>query len=68
MENIGRVGGHILEEDSANDYRLGLAVGATIALYKYTYGQTALEKSLGYKPGSADDPQIKHYNYSGTSS
>src|SRR5438552_1435558 len=38
---------------------MGLAVGATLALYKYTFGQEALQRATGYTPGSEDDPTLK---------
>lgn len=38
---------------------MGLAVGATLALYRYTYGQAELERATGYTPGSEDDPSVK---------
>jgi hypothetical protein len=58
--NTGR---HIGEESSISNFRMGLAVGATIRLYKYTfgprYGQDAVKKAIGFTPGSENDPSIK---------
>ena len=49
---------HRARESSINNYRMGLAVGATLKLYAYTYGQAELNKATGYTPGSADDPSV----------
>lgn len=38
---------------------MGLAVGATLKLYAYTYGQAALQQATGYTPGSANDPSVQ---------
>ena len=42
-----------------SNFRMGLAVGATLALYRYIYGQAALEQATGYTPGSANDPGVQ---------
>lgn len=38
---------------------MGLAVGATIALCKYTFGQAAAGCAVGYVPGSLNDPTVE---------
>jgi hypothetical protein len=50
---------HMAAEASISNFRMGLAVGATLSLYRYTYGQQALEQATGYTPGSQNDPSIK---------
>jgi RHS repeat-associated protein len=54
--NTGR---HIGSEWSISNFRMGLAVGATLALYRYTYGHQALQRATGYTPGSENDPTLK---------
>jgi RHS repeat-associated protein len=53
-------GYHMGEESSISDFRMGLAVGATLALYRYTYGQRELERATGYTPGSENDPTVRN--------
>ena len=53
---------HMWNEASITDYRMGMAVGATLALYAYTYGQQELQRATGYVPGSSNDPHIKAIN------
>jgi len=50
---------HIGGESAISNFRMGLAVGATLALYRYTFGQTALQRATGYTPGSENDPTLK---------
>jgi RHS repeat-associated protein len=50
---------HVWGESDISYYRLGLAVGATLELYKYTYGSEELKKATGYEPGSYKDPTIR---------
>ena len=52
-------GTHRKRESSIDNYRMGLAVGATLKLYAYTYGQAALQRATGYTPGSANDPSVQ---------
>lgn len=55
---------HMYGEASISAFRLGLAMGATLSLYKYTYGQRALQQATGYAPGSVNDPgvqDLQHY-------
>jgi hypothetical protein len=63
---------HRAAEASISNFRMGLAVGATLALYRYTYGQQALEQATGYTPGSEGDPSVKairaQYSLPGSSS
>lgn len=40
-------------------YQMGLAVGATLALYRYTYGDEQLRAATGYTPGGEDDPTVQ---------
>ena len=49
---------HMRGESSIDSYRMGLAVGATLNLYAYTYGQAELQRATGYTPGSANDPNV----------
>jgi len=49
---------HRLGENSIDNFRMGLAVGATLNLYRYTYGQEELDRAMGYTPGSANDPSV----------
>ena len=57
---------HSNRESTISNFRMGLAVGATLALYRYTYGQAALQQATGYTPGSENDPSVKaiHDQYS----
>lgn len=57
--NLSEWRAHRLAESSINNYRMGLAVGATLNLYKYTYGQAALQRAAPYTPGSLDDPSVQ---------
>jgi RHS repeat-associated protein len=50
---------HMKRESSINHFYMGLAVGATLALYKYTYGQVELDRATGYTPGSENDPNVE---------
>ena len=45
-------------EKAISSFRMGLAVGATIALYKYTYGQKELTRAVNYTPGLQNDPSV----------
>jgi len=42
-----------------SNFRMGLAVGATLALYKYTFGQEGLRRATGYRPGTQNDPSVR---------
>lgn len=46
-------------ERAISSFRTGLAVGATIALYKYTFGQQEMERAVGYRLLSNDDPTVQ---------
>ena len=49
---------HADTEKAISSFRMGLAVGATIALYRYTYGQEASKRAVNYAPGSINDPSV----------
>jgi RHS repeat-associated protein len=58
---IWRARGVSLHRDTEkliSNFRMGLAVGATIYLYRYTYGPQALSRAVNYKPGSENDPSV----------
>ena len=61
---------HMRGESSIDNYRLGLATGATLSLYAYTYGRAELQRATGYTPGRADDPNVRaieaHYSLPGS--
>jgi RHS repeat-associated protein len=46
-------------EKLISPFRMGLAVGATISLFKYTFGQGATRRAVNYTPGSQDDPSVQ---------
>jgi len=50
---------HIRGESSIDNYRLGLATGATLALYRYAYNAAEYQKATGYTPGTANDPNVR---------
>jgi hypothetical protein len=49
---------HMDTERDISPFRLGLAVGATIKLFRYTYGPQALQRAVNYTPGSENDPTV----------
>jgi RHS repeat-associated protein len=49
---------HMNRESSIDNFRMGLAVGATLSLYRYTYSQAELQRATGYTPGSENDPSV----------
>ncbi len=50
---------HMGTEWNISNFRMGLAIGATLSLYRYTFGQEALQHATGYTPGSENDPTLK---------
>jgi RHS repeat-associated protein len=46
-------------EKSISHFRMGLAVGATIALFNYTYGPGYTSQAVNYTPGSENDPGVE---------
>jgi RHS repeat-associated protein len=46
-------------EKGISPFRMGLAVGATIALFNYTYGADETRRAVNYKPGSQNDPTVQ---------
>ncbi len=50
---------HRNRESDIDSYRMGLAVGATLSLYKYTNGAAELQQATGYTPGGRNDPTVQ---------
>jgi hypothetical protein len=46
-------------EKSISPFRMGLAVGATICLFRYTFGPSLTRRAVNYTPSSQGDPTVQ---------